>query len=356
MSDFDAIIKGIEKVAAKDPNMSIHSSGDLNLKSRAPYGIPTGLPLLDFQLGRPGLPAGKVIEYFGFEKSGKTTAALHAIAEAQHMGGAGLFIDSEMSFDRSRAEQCGVNTEINFAVGEADTIEGIFRQLEATAESLIATGWNKPFVVMVDSVTAVQSETNKNKEIGEEPRVGEDARVIRHGMRRLVSKFAEANMTVIFINHAISAIASGPFAPQSTSAGGHAIKFFASVRINFSSGSNIMKQVNGDKQRIGQKVFLRIEKLKGSPLVFPQLEQQLTNDTGFNYLQSLLDASVKSGLISISSDKKLYKLKTGEEQTVDFPKTGWKETVDGLGGPKKFYSMWMDWCINEGLILKWNEF
>jgi len=242
VGSFEDIIKEVQSRLSKDPSAKLYKSGDVGLISRAPYGILTGIPELDFSLGRPGLPAGKVIEYFGFEMSGKTTAALHAIAQAQRKGGGAVFIDTEMSWDEDRSISCGINPDVNLSLIEADTIEGIFRGLESTLKGLESAKWNAPFVAVVDSITGVQSQRGKDTEIGEEPRIGEDARVIRHGLRRLASEFGKRNMTVIFINHSIANIASTPFAKKSNSSGGHAIKFMSSVRVEFQAGSSITIQ------------------------------------------------------------------------------------------------------------------
>ena len=271
---FDKIFSHIQKAIDKDPNATIRKSGDINIRSRIPFGIPSGIPELDLRLGRPGLPAGRVIEYFGFERSGKTCAALQAIAQAQRMGGGGYFIDTQFSYDEERARDLGIDPDVNFAVGEAKTIEGIFRNMDAALDGLIESGFNKPFVMVVDSITAVETEHNNNLEIGAELRVGEDARRIRSGLKKLNEKIASSKACVIFINHAISTIAANKFAKQSASAGGHAIKFFATVRLQFTEGSDVK---DGDK-RIGQNVYLRIEKLKNSNLEFPKFEMFLSND------------------------------------------------------------------------------
>ena len=352
MANFDDILNSVRKVSEKDPSTSIHNAGDINLISRAPYGILTGIPELDYSFGRPGLPAGKVVEYFGFEKSGKTTAALHALGQSQRKGGGGIFIDTEMSWDEQRAIDCGVDIDTNFAIAEADTIEGILRILESTIEGLKSSGWNNPFVAVVDSITGVSSQRHRDTEIGAEPRVGEDARVIRHGLRKLVSEFGKTNMTVIFINHSISNIASTPFAKQSTSAGGHAIKFFSSVRVQFTAGGDLFMQRQGVKKRIGQKTFLQIEKLKGSPLVYPKLECFLLNECGFDTRTSLKDAAIKSGLIQEKG--KVLSLQLGEEP-LEFDAKEWPNIVDSLGGTNVVYDNWIDWVIEQGLMKPWSN-
>jgi len=353
MVDFEDIFKGVHSTLDKHANTSILKAGDIHLDSRAPFGILTGIPELDYRLGRPGLPAGKIIEYFGFEMSGKTTAAFHALAQAQRKGGAGIYIDAEASWDESKAIICGIDPYSNFSIAEPNTVEGIFLTLEAVVDNLLAAKWNKPFVAIVDSVTSVQTNRGMETEIGAEPRVGEEARVIRHAVRKLHKKWAKANMVVIFINHAIANIASSPFAKQSTSSGGHIIKFQSSVRISFSSGSDITKQVKGEKIRTGMKSFLQIVKLKGSPLVFPKIECLLTNDCGFDSVASLLEAMIKSGMVADKS--KSYALDIEGQDAISFSKNEWSGVVESLGGFSKLYDWWIDMCIKEGKMQPWSE-
>jgi recombination protein RecA len=342
---FDKIFTHIQKTIEKDPNARIRKSGDINISSRIPFGIPSGIPEFDLRLGRPGLPAGRIIEYYGFEFSGKTTAAIQAIAQAQRMGGAGYFIDTEFAYDEGRFQELGVDTDVNFAVGEAQTIEGIFRNIEAALDGLIKSGFNKSFVIVVDSVTAVETEHNKSIEIGAESRVGEDARRIRSALRKLNSKIAESKACIIFINHAISTIATNKFAKQSASAGGHAIKFFATVRLQFTEGSDVR---DGEK-RIGKNIFLRIEKLKNSKLEFPKFEVVLSNDTGFDVESSLLAAMIEVGLVTHEKGSKSYML--GDQE---FPKADWPNMIAKLGGVGKAYDYFLEWAIKNGKMKPWS--
>ncbi|KKK55704.1 hypothetical protein LCGC14_3071860, partial [marine sediment metagenome] len=156
-----------------------------------------------------------------------TTLGYHAIAEAQRMGGSGYFIDTEKSWDEKRARQVGLDPDIRFAIGDADSIEAAFRLILATIAGRLEYNDGKPFVIVVDSVTGTSTEFMKAHTMGKEERVGQDARTIRGGMRRIMADLAKANITLIMINHAISTIPKFQFAKQSEAAGGHAIKLFA---------------------------------------------------------------------------------------------------------------------------------
>ena len=236
MSDaFDAIFKSVQKAVKQDGLASVHKAGDLSISSYIPFGIRTGIPELDYNINRPGWPAGRCVELFGFEHCGKTTLALHAIAEAQRMGGSAYFIDTEKSWDDRRALQIGVDTDLRFGIGDADSIEAVFRLIGHMIDGRLANNDGKPFIIVVDSVTGTSTEFMKQHTMGKEERVGQDARTIRGGMRRIMADIAKTNITLIMINHAISTIPKFQFAKQSEAAGGHAIKLFATVRVNLAS-------------------------------------------------------------------------------------------------------------------------
>jgi recombination protein RecA len=343
---FDAIFKTVEKAAAKDPDSIVRKPGDIYISGRVPYGILSGIPMLDLSIGKPGIPAGKVIEYFGFEKTGKSTAGFHAIANAQLMGGSGFFIDTEFAYDEDRMNTVGINTDHNFGMAEADTVEAIFRTIENLLDAIIESKYNKPFVIMVDSITGPESEVNVAKTFGAEPRVGQDARVIRHGMRRIMSKVSRSKATLIFINHAIATADSKPFAKQSISSGGHAIKFYSSLRVQFSGEADIKI---GDK-RIGQKVYLKIEKLRQYKLEYPKLETKLLNEVGFDTMGGLLDAGEKTDWLSATGEGKKKTYTLGE---VEFPVADWPAQIQIMGGLDKAYRMWVDWSLENGKLTQW---
>lgn len=344
---FDAIFKALSK--DKDPDSSVHKAGDLKIGSMIPFGIPSGIPRLDLSLGRPGLPAGRVVEYFGFEGSGKTTAALSCLAQAQRMGGGGLYIDSENSWDEFRAEQIGVDVDKNLMIGQVNTIEGIFRKIDTCIDSLIEESFDKPFVIIVDSITGVSTEFEREKKsFGEDPRVGQDARVIRQGMRRIMPEVAKSKACLIFVNHAISKIASGPYQKQSMSSGGHAIKFFASVRCEFVNSGTIKS--DDKEQRLGQKVTINIEKLKLSRLLYPSIKEvNLLNDTGFDLTTELLSGGILSGLIRHEDKAKSYYL-----YETEFAKDDWEQVVADNGGPQKLYEAFLGQAIEKGIIRPWD--
>ena len=350
MSNFDNIFKTVSKAIEKDVNVSAHRAGDIAIKSHVPFGILTGIPELDFNIGRPGWPAGRCVELFGFEHCGKTTLSYHAIAEAQRMGGGGFFIDTEKSWDEDRAAQCGVDVNTRFGIIDAESVEGAFRAIQAIIDARKKNNDGSPFVIVIDSITGTATEFMKDHEIGKEERVGQDARAIRGGMRRITADLAATKINLFMINHAISTIPKFKFAKQSESAGGHAIKLLSSVRIQLASVGWI--QDEDDKEhRLGQKIVIKVEKLKGSVLDYPVVKEvELLNTIGFNMQESLLKAGCKSGWIEHKEGSKEYRL--GDEV---FPSRDWPTIVLSLGGPQKAYRTFIDWCIEEGKMKPWSQ-
>jgi recombination protein RecA len=166
-------------------------------------------------------------------------------------------------------------------------------------------------------------------------------------MRRLVSKIAESKVLVIFINHAISTTSG--YGDQSTSAGGHAIKFYSSVRINFSGNATIKEK----EKRIGQRVYLTVKKLKGAKLTDFRFQADLLNDTGFDTANSLLDAMMETGLVTLSG--KTYTLK--REEPIEFQKSQWKDVLlEAFGGTNEAYKSWLDWGLENEVIRPWGSF
>jgi len=350
LPSFDDLFAKVSKSLANDPGASIKEAGDITLSSRIPYGIPTGIPELELAIGRPGIPAATITEFYGFERAGKTTAALHVLASAQRAGGGGLFIDAESTFDRERAIQLGVDPEKNFRIGEVENIEGIFRLLLQTLDHLETVQLKSPFVFVIDSVTGVESEINDDaKKFGKEARVGQDARLIRRGVRLAHKKIANTKAAVIFINHAIATIDGAMFGPKSQAAGGHSLKLLSTLRVQFSKGADLQDKKVDDQLRLrhGQKSFIKVEKLKSSKLVFQNFEIDLKDDGGFDTVASLLRAGVHTGWIT-KPDTKSFKL--GEQ---DFPERDWPAVVTSLGGKTVMYDQWLKWCIANGHLQHW---
>ncbi len=354
MSNFEDIFKAVQKATKEDPLTSSHKAGDLTISSYIPFSVLTGVPELDFQIARPGWPAGRVVELFGYEACGKTTLALHAIAEAQRMGGGAYFIDTEKSWDERRAAQCGVDIDTNFGILDCDSIEAAFRSILAIIKARAEKNDGKPFVIVVDSVTGTATEFMKKHEMGKEERVGQDARAIRGGMRRVMPLLAKSNVNLIMINHAISTISKFKFAKQSESAGGHAIKFFSTVRINLGHMGWITIGEKEKQRRIGAKIMMRVEKLKGSCMSQPVIKEiALYNTNGFDTEGSLLAAGCKTGWVEHKSGSKDYTINAFDGEPISFSKANWPNIVNDRGGLREAYREFIGWCIENGLMETW---
>jgi len=352
MPSFDDLFSKVSKSLTKDPGASVKKAGDITLSSRIPYGIPSGIPELELAIGRPGIPAGRITEFYGFERSGKTTAALHVLASAQRAGGGGMFIDAESTWDEDRARQLGIDPDKNLIIGEVENIEGIFRLMLTTLDHLEEIQLKSPFVFVVDSVTGVESEINDDsKKFGKEARVGQDARTIRRGVRLAHKKIANTKAAVIFINHAIATIDGAMFGPKSQAAGGHSLKLLSTLRVQFTKGAEIQDDKPKDKDELrlrhGQISYIKVEKLKSSKLVFQNFSIGLLDDGGFDTVSSLLRAGVHTGWIT-KPDTKSYKL--GEH---DFPERDWPAVVTSMGGRVIAYEAWLKWSIENGHLQQW---
>jgi RecA/RadA recombinase len=264
------------------------------------------------------------------------------------MGGAGFFIDTEKSWDEYRAAQIGIDVDNEFGIIDADSVDAVFRMIQRTLNQRKKHNDNKPFVIVVDSVTGAATEEMHAKEIGAAERVGQDAKAIRGGMRRVVPSLAETNVTLIMVNHATANITSNKYAKQSDSSGGHSIKLAATVRCAM-KGAGWIKNKADDGRRDGQKVSIKIEKLKNSMLAYPEIkETPLLNTIGFDLEASLLEAGKKAGWVEHKPNAKFY---TFEGQ--NFAKSEWGDIVMQLGGPDAAYKKFLAWCIEQGSISPW---
>src|SRR5210317_529177 len=215
--------------------------------------IPSGSLGLDLALGVGGYPRGRVIEIFGPESSGKTTLALHAMAEAQKMGGIAAFIDAEHAFDRFYAANLGVDID-NLIISQPDYGE----QALEIADNLISSG--AVDVVIIDSVAALTPKSEIEGEMGDS-KMGLHARLMSQALRKLTGTINKTNCTVIFINQLREKIGV-MFGNPETTTGGNALKFYASVSLDIRRSTQI-KDTDGDVQ--GNKTRVKVVKNKVAP-------------------------------------------------------------------------------------------
>ena len=273
--------------------------------------IPSGSILLDEALGVGGYPKGRIIEIYGPESSGKTTLALHAVAECQKNGGIAAFIDAEHALDPTYAKNLGVNID-DLWISQPDNGE---QALEIT-ERLVRSGAID--IIVVDSVAALTPQAEIEGDMGDS-HMGLQARLMSQALRKLTGILSKSNTTIIFINQIRMKIGV-MFGNPETTTGGNALKFYASVRMDVRRIESIGK--NAD-ELTGNRVRVKIVKNKVAP-PFKKCEIDLLFGTGISKLGSLLDAALKCNIIEKAGAWYSYKgekIGQGRDKTLEYLET-----------------------------------
>ena len=278
----EAAISQIERACGKGSIMRLGQ----NETAVEVESIPTGSLGLDIALGIGGLPRGRVVEIYGPESSGKTTLALHVVAEAQKKGGVCAFVDAEHALDTIYARKLGVDLE-NVLISQPDTGE----QALEIADTLVRSGAID--VLVVDSVAALTPKAELEGEMGDSL-PGLQARLMSQALRKLTGSISKSRCMVIFINQIRIKIGVMFGSPETTS-GGNALKFYASVRLD-------IRRIGAIKERdevVGNQTRIKVVKNKVAP-PFKQVEFDIMYGEGVSKMGELIDLGVKGGIVEKS--------------------------------------------------------
>lgn len=304
----DQVLQNIEKQFGKGAIMKLGDNSHVEIET-----VPTGSLMLDAALGVGGLPKGRIVEIFGPESSGKTTVALHAIAEVQKCGGKAAFIDAEHALDPVYAKNLGVNLN-DLLLSQPDTGEQALEICEALVRS------NAISIVVIDSVAALVPQAEIEGEMGDS-HVGLQARLMSQALRKLSGIINKTNTIVIFINQLREKVGV-MFGNPETTPGGKALKYYASIRLDIRRS----EQIKNGTDIIGNKTNIKVVKNKVAP-PFKTAEVEIVYGEGISKEGEIIDLAANASIIDKTGAWYAYngeKLGQGKENVKALLKTDLK--------------------------------
>ncbi len=303
LQSLNMAISKIEKTFGKGALMKLGDAKAVDVNV-----IPTGILSLDYALGVCGIPRGRITEIYGHESSGKTTLALHCVAEAQKGGGIAAFVDAEHALDVYYAEKLGVDID-NLLVSQPDSGEQALEIIDTLVRS------NAVDIIVVDSVAALVPQAEIEGDMGD-AHVGLQARLMSQALRKLTAAISKSNVAIIFLNQIRMKIGVMFVNPETTT-GGNALKFYSSIRLEIRKSGTPIKQAG---EVVGNRVKVKVVKNKVAP-PFREAEFDIIYGMGADKIGDLLDLAVADEIVEKSGSWYSYndeRLGQGRDNAKEF--------------------------------------